>query len=292
MFSRKTGVSRKKTAQVLGSTMAYVEQGSGDPIVLLHGNPTSSYLWRHVIPELAGLGRCIAPDLIGMGDSAKVAAGRNAYRFSMHAEYLEAFLDVMEVDRDAVLVGHDWGGALLFDWGRKNPGAVKGVAFMETILTPLTWADWPEAARRIFEGMRSDAGEELVLMKNVFVEKILPGSVLSPISDSDMSVYRRPYLEAGESRRPTLTWPREIPIDGEPADVTEIVQQNEAWLSGPDVSKLFVNAEPGSIIGDRVRGVIRSWPGLTEVTVPGVHFIQEDSGREIGLAVADWMRGL
>ena len=292
MFSRKTGVSRKKTAQVLGSTMAYVEQGSGDPIVLLHGNPTSSYLWRHVIPELAGLGRCIAPDLIGMGDSAKVAAGRNTYRFSMHAEYLEAFLDVMEVDRDAVLVGHDWGGALLFDWGRKNPGAVKGVAFMETILTPLTWADWPEAARRIFEGMRSDAGEELVLMKNVFVEKILPGSVLSPISDSDMSVYRRPYLEAGESRRPTLTWPREIPIDGEPADVTEIVQQNEAWLSGPDVSKLFVNAEPGSIIGDRVRGVIRSWPGLTEVTVPGVHFIQEDSGREIGLAVADWMRGL
>ncbi|MGD2103105.1 MAG: haloalkane dehalogenase [Acidimicrobiia bacterium] len=292
MFNRKSAVNKKKTARVLGSTMAYVEQGSGDPIVLLHGNPTSSYLWRKVIPELSSLGRCIAPDLIGMGDSARVAAGPNAYRFSMHAEYLEAFLDVVEVERDAVLVGHDWGGALLFDWGRKNPDAVKGVAFMETIVTPLTWDDWPEAARSIFEGLRSDAGEEMVLTKNVFVERILPGSVLNPISETDMDVYRRPYTETGESRRPTLTWPRELPIDGEPKAVQAIVESNEAWLSGADVPKLFVNADPGSIIGNRVRDVIRSWPSLSEVTVPGLHFIQEDSGPEIGQAIAAWLRTL
>lgn len=292
MFNRKAGSARKKTARVLGSTMTYVEQGSGDPIVLLHGNPTSSHLWRKVIPELTGLGRCIAPDLIGMGGSARVATGRDAYRFSMHAEYLEALLEVLEVERNVTLVGHDWGGALAFDWGRKNTSAVKGVAFMETIVTPLTWDDWPEAARRIFQGMRSEAGDEMVLVNNVFVERILPGSVINPISEADMEVYRRPYVEPGESRRPTLTWPRELPIEGEPAAVTAIVEANETWLAGPDVPKLFVNADPGSIIGDRVRGLIRSWPNLSEVTVPGIHFIQEDSGPEIGRAVADWLAGL
>lgn len=292
MLRRKFDPQKKKSVQVLGSTMAYVEHGSGDPIVLLHGNPTSSYLWRNVIPELEGLGRCIAPDLIGMGDSARVAAGRDAYKFSMHAEYLEALLGVLEVGENVTLVGHDWGGALLFDWGRKNPDAVRGVAFMETILTPLTWDDWPEAAVGVFQGMRSDAGEEMVLTKNVFVERILPGSVLEPISEKDMAVYRKPYLEPGESRRPTLTWPREVPIDGEPPDMVDVVEANEAWLSGAEVSKLFVNAEPGSILGERVRRLVRSWPNLTEVTVAGVHFIQEDSSPEIGQAIAGWLPGL
>ncbi|HEX6287523.1 MAG TPA: haloalkane dehalogenase [Acidimicrobiia bacterium] len=292
MLRRKFDPRKKKTAQVLGSTMAYVEHGSGDPIVLLHGNPTSSYLWRDVIPELSDLGRCIAPDLIGMGDSARIAAGRDAYRFTMHAEYLEALLEVLEVTGNVTLVGHDWGGALLFDWGRKNPEAVKGVAFMETILTPLTWDDWPKAAVGIFQGMRSDAGEEMVLTKNVFVERILPGSVLNPIAERDMDVYRRPYVEPGESRRPTLTWPREIPIDGQPEYVEGIVAANEAWLSQEEIPKLFVNADPGSIVGDRVRRVVRSWPNVTEVTVPGLHFIQEDSGTAIGIAIADWMRAL
>ena len=292
MIRRRFDPRKKKTAQVLGSSMAYLEHGGGDPIVLLHGNPTSSYLWRKVIPELADVGRCIAPDLIGMGDSARIAVGRNAYRFSMHAEYLEALLEVLEVERNVTLVGHDWGGALLFDWGRKNPHAVKAVSFMETILIPITWDDWPEAAMRIFEGMRSDAGEALVLTKNVFVERILPGSVLNPISPADMAVYRAPYLEPGESRRPTLTWPREIPIDGEPAFMVAVVEANSRWLSSPDIPKLFVNAEPGSIVGDRVRGVVRSWPNLTEVTVPGVHFIQEDSGAEIGRAISAWLQSL
>lgn len=292
MRLRKFDPMRKKTAKVLGSTMAYVEHGSGDPIVLLHGNPTSSYLWRKVIPQLASSGRCIAPDLIGMGDSARVAQGPDAYRFSMHAEYLEALLDVLDVREKVTLVGHDWGGALLFDWGRKNPGSVLGVAFMETILTPLTWDDWPSQARRVFQGMRSDAGEEMVLTKNVFVERILPGSVLSPIPDDDMAVYRAPYLDPGESRRPTLTWPRELPIDGEPEVMVGVVSANQSWLEGLDLPKLFINADPGSIVGDRVREVVRSWPSVTEVTVPGVHFIQEDSGPEIGTAIAEWKRRL
>ena len=292
MLRRKFDPHKKKKVQVLGSTMAYVEHGSGDPIVLLHGNPTSSYLWRDVIPELAHIGRCIAPDLIGMGDSARIASGASAYRFSMHAEYLEALLEVLQVDEDVILVGHDWGGALLFDWGRKNPGAVKGVAYMETILTPLTWDDWPEQAVGVFQGMRSVAGEEMVLAKNVFVERILPGSVLDPISESDMDVYRWPYVEPGESRRPTLTWPREIPIDGEPVHMVGVVEANEAWLSGAGVPKLFVNADPGSIVGDRVRSHVREWPNQSEVTVRGIHFIQEDSGAEIGRAIAGWIREL
>ena len=292
MVSRRFDPLKKKTARVLGSSMAYVEHGSGDPIVLLHGNPTSSYLWRKVIPELAGMGRCIAPDLIGMGDSAQIAAGAGAYRFSMHAEYLEALLEVLGVVSNVTLVGHDWGGALAFDWGRKNPGAVKGVAFMETIVTPVTWDDWPEPARRVFQGMRSQAGEEMVLTKNIFVERILPASVLTPIPETDMAIYRAPYLMAGESRRPTLTWPREIPIDGEPAYMVGVIEANEKWLSGADVPKLFVNAEPGSVVGDRIRGRIRSWPNLTEVTVPGIHFIQEDSGLEIGRAIASWLVSL
>jgi haloalkane dehalogenase len=292
MLRRKFDPGRKKTARVLGATMAYIEYGSGDPIVLLHGNPTSSYLWRRVIPELAESGTCIAPDLIGMGDSARVAEGRDAYRFSMHAEYLEALLEVVGVSGNVTLIGHDWGGPLLFDWGRKNPEAVDGVVFMETILTQLTWDDWPEAAVGIFQGMRSDAGEEMVLTKNVFVERILPGSVLNPIPDRDMDVYRKPYLEPGESRRPTLTWPREIPIDGEPADVADVVSANERWLSGSGVPKLFIDADPGSIVGDRVRERVRTWPGVTEVTVPGIHFIQEDSGPEIGKAIAGWLADL
>jgi haloalkane dehalogenase len=292
MIRRRFDPHKKQAVNVLGSRMAFAEHGSGDPIVLLHGNPTSSYLWRDVIPELSRVGRCIAPDLIGMGDSAQIAAGPDAYRFSMHAEYLEALLNLLDVDSNVTLVGHDWGGALLFDWGRKNPGAVKGVAYMETILTPVTWEDWPEAARRIFEGMRSEAGEEMVLVKNVFIDRILPGSVLNPMSDADLAVYRRPYLEVGESRRPMLTWPREIPLDGEPADVAAVIEANEAWLSSADVPKLFINADPGSIVGDRVRERVRSWPNQSEVTVPGLHFVQEDSGPEIGRAIAAWLQSL
>lgn len=277
---------KKKRVSVLGVSMAYVEAGKGDPIVFLHGNPTSSYLWRHVIPEVLPAGRCIAPDLIGMGDSAQIAVGPNAYRFTDHRDYLEALLGILDVNENVTLVGHDWGGALLFDWGRRNPDAVKSVVYMETIVTPLTVEDWPESARGIFQGMRSDAGEEMILEKNIFVERILPASVLDPMSEDTLNEYRRPYLEVGESRRPTLTWPREIPIDGEPADVEQIVSASQAWLEREDVPKLFINAEPGSILTGRVRDLVRTWPNQSEVTVRGIHFIQEDSGPEIGRAIA------
>ncbi|MDH3190522.1 MAG: haloalkane dehalogenase [Acidimicrobiia bacterium] len=283
---------KKSKVNVLGLPMAYVESGKGDPIILLHGNPTSSYLWRKVIPELSGLGRCIAPDLIGMGDSAKSGTGPNAYRFKEHREYMEAFLSILGVDENVTLVGHDWGGPLLFDWGRRNPGAVKAVIYMETIVTPLTWDDWPESARDLFRAMRSEAGEEIVLQKNVFIEKILPASVLEPLSEETMKEYRRPYLAPGESRRPTLTWPREIPLDGQPADVHETVSKNEKWLHGPDVPKLFVNADPGSILTGRQREACRKWDNQFEVTVPGIHFIQEDSGEAIGRYIASFLKNL
>jgi haloalkane dehalogenase len=269
--------------------MAYVEQGSGDPIVFLHGNPTSSFLWRNVIPEVAGKGRCIAPDLIGMGDSEKVGTGPRSYRFIDHRTYLDAFLEVLGVNQNVTLVVHDWGGGLGFDWAHRHPNAIKGIAYMETIVMPVTWDDWPEDARRIFQAMRTEAGEEIVLNKNVFVERILPASVLNPLDDEVMDEYRRPYRNQGEDRRPTLTWPREIPIDGEPAAVAEIVESYGQWLASSPVRKLFINADPGSILTGRQREFCRAWPNQTEITVPGIHFIQEDSGPEIGRAIADWM---
>ena len=280
---------RKHHATVLGAEMAYREVGSGDPILFLHGNPTSSYLWRNVIPEVADRGRCIAPDLIGMGDSEKVGTGPRSYRFLDHRAYLDAFLEVQGVDEHVTIVGHDWGGALGFDWANRHRGAVEGVAYMETIVMPLTWDDWPEPARRIFQALRSDAGEALALDKNVFVERILPASVLDPLSDATMEEYRRPYREVGESRRPTLTWPREIPIDGEPAAVEDVVRDYGEWLATTELPKLFINADPGSILTGRQRQFCRTWPNQTEVTVPGVHFVQEDSGPAIGRAIAAWM---
>jgi haloalkane dehalogenase len=279
----------KRFAEVLGARMAYVEVGEGRPIVLQHGNPTSSYLWRSVIPELAAHGRCIAPDLIGMGDSDKIAG---LYRFVDHRRYLDALLAALGVEDDVILVGHDWGGALLFDWANRHRSAAAGIAYMETIVTPLEWSDWPETAAGIFQAMRSDAGEEIVLEKNVFVERILPKSVLDPLSEEVMAEYRRPFAEPGEGRRPTLTWPRQIPIEGEPADVTEIVAAYAAWLAESSVPKLFIDADPGSILIGRQREVCRAWPAQETVTVRGSHFVQEDSGPQIGRAIASWLSAL
>jgi haloalkane dehalogenase len=289
MFRRREPSSTKKHVKVLGADMAYVEVGQGRPIVFLHGNPTSSYLWRHVIPEVAGSGRCIAPDLIGMGDSQKVGSGPRSYRFVDHRTYLDALLEVLGVHENVVIVGHDWGGALGFDWANRHRAGVGAIVYMETLVMPVTWDDWPEAGRHIFAAMRSEAGAEMILDKNVFVERILPASVLTPLSEETMAEYRRPYLEQGEGRRPTLTWPREIPIDGEPAAVVEVVQRYGRWLSESKVPKLFINADPGSILVGRARQFCRAWPNQTEVTVPGIHFIQEDSGRQIGRAIADWL---
>jgi haloalkane dehalogenase len=283
----------KQRAQVLGSEMAYVETGSGDPIVFLHGNPTSSYLWRNVIPHLEGLGRCIAPDLIGMGDSDKLEpSGPDRYRFVEHRRYLDALLDELGVRENVTLVIHDWGSALGFDWANRHRDAVRGIAYMEGIVRPVTWAEWPDAAREIFQGFRSEAGEPMVLEHNVFVERVFPGSILRDLTEAEMDVYRRPFREAGESRRPTLTWPRQIPIEGEPADVHEIVADYGAWLAKCDIPKLFVNAEPGAILTGSQRDFCRSWPNQTEVTVKGIHFVQEDAPDEIGVAIAAWLGDL
>jgi haloalkane dehalogenase len=283
----------KKSATILGRTMRYVEEGSGDPIVFLHGNPTSSYLWRNIIPHLAGLGRCIAPDLIGMGDSDKLeSSGPEAYRLVAHREHLNALFDQLGLTRNVVLVVHDWGSALGFDWSNRHRDAVQGLAYMESIVRPVTWAEWPAAARNVFQGFRSPAGEDMVLQKNVFVERVLPGSVLRRLTDEEMTVYRRPYLNPGEDRRPTLTWPREIPIEGEPADVVAIVQEYAEWLSTSDVPKLFVNADPGAILTGPQREFCRTWPNQAEVTVRGSHFIQEDAPDESGAALADFVRRL
>ncbi len=280
----------RRTVEVLDSTMAYVDTGEGDPVVFLHGNPTSSYLWRNVIPHLAGQARCLAPDLIGMGDSGKAPGG--SYRFADHARYLDAWYDALGLTGPVVLVGHDWGSALGFDWACRHPERVKGIAYMEGIVRPMTWDEWPEQARNIFRAMRSPAGEEMVLQKNVFVERVLPASIMRTLTDGEMDTYRRPYLEPGESRRPTLTWPRQIPLDGEPADVVELVQRYADWLSMSGLPKLFVNAEPGIILTGAQREFCRTWPNQREVTVRGLHFIQEDSPDEVGQALADWYASL
>ena len=286
----------KKFVEVLGHRMAYVEEGEGRPIVLLHGNPTSSFLWRGVIPALSGLGRCLAPDLIGMGDSDKLEpSGPDRYTFAEHRQFLDAWFEAMGVEATGgvVLVGHDWGSALAFHWAQRHPEAVAGIAYMEGIVCPVTWADWPDNARNIFQAFRSPAGEELVLDKNVFVERVLPGSVLKPLAEEVMAEYRRPFAEPGEARRPTLTWPRQFPIEGEPPEVVEVVEAYGRWLAGEaSPPKLFVNVEPGAILTGRARDFCRSWPNQTEVTVAGAHFVQEDSAAEIGAAVAEWIRRL
>jgi haloalkane dehalogenase len=284
----------KKKIDVLGAEMAYVEVGSGDPIVFLHGNPTSSYLWRNVIPHLEGAGRCIAPDLIGQGDSDKLGkSGPDRYRFVEHRVYVDELLASLGVRENVTFVCHDWGSALAFDWANLHRDAVKGIAYMEALVRPFaSWDEWPEAARAIFQGFRSPAGEDMVLEKNLFVEAVLPASVLRDLGDEEMAVYRRPFAEAGEDRRPTLTWPRQIPIAGEPGDVTEIIQDYADWLSDCDVPKLFINADPGAILVGTVREYCRAWPNQTEVTVRGNHFLQEDSPDAIGAAVADWLAKL
>ena len=272
---------------VLDSEMTYVDTGQGAPVVFLHGNPTSSYLWRNVIPHVASRARCLAPDLIGMGDSGPAPAGR--YRFVDHARYLDAWFEALGLTRDVTLVVHDWGSALGFHWAHRHPERVAGLVYMEAIVRPVTWADWPENARKIFQTMRSAAGDEVVLQKNVFVDRILPASVMRGLGEAEMRVYRRRYTEPGESRRPTLTWPREIPIDGEPADVVGIVDDYARWLATSPVAKLFVNAEPGSILTGAQREFCRAWPNQRELTVRGTHFIQEDSPHEIGEAIAAFL---
>ena len=280
----------RKKVEVHGLNMAYVESGEGEPIVFVHGNPTSGHLWRNVVPHAEAHGRCIALDLIGMGDSDKLPeSGPESYTFHEHRRYFDAALEALGVRDNMTLVVHDWGSALGFDWARRHPQAVAGICYMEALVRPLSWDEWPKDARGVFQGFRSPAGEEMALDKNIFVERVLTGSVLRALTDEEMAAYRRPFLEPGESRRPTLSWPRQIPIDGEPPEVVEVVAAYADWLASAPVPKLFVNAEPGAILTGAQREFCRTWPNQTEVTVRGSHFIQEDSPDEIGAALASWL---
>ena len=279
----------KQYKTVLGKKMAYHEAGEGDPIVFLHGNPTSSYLWRNIIPHLSGKARCIAPDLIGQGDSDKLNdVSPGTYRFVDHREYLDGLLNELDLGDHVTFVIHDWGSALGFDWANRHRDRVAGVAYMEAVVSNILWENFDEGGRRVFQGFRSSAGEEMVIEKNIFVERVLPSAVLRDLTEEEMTEYRRPFLDP-QHRRPTLTWPREIPIEGEPADVVAIVEDYGQWLSSSDLPKLFINADPGSILTGPQREFVRSWPNQTEVTVSGTHFVQEDSPHEIGRAIADWL---
>ena len=283
----------KKKISIDGKEIAYRQQGSGEPIVFLHGNPTSSYLWRNITPYLHDQASCISMDLIGMGDSDKLDnPDTNSYRFEEHFYYVEKAIKALTNNKKITLVVHDWGSALGFHWSYKHPELIKGIAYMEAIVKEMTWDDWDKNAKSIFQGFRSDAGENLVLEKNYFVEKVLPGSIIRTLDSDEMNEYRRPFLSSGEDRRPTLSWPREIPIEGQPGNVCQIVNEYAEWMKTNNIPKLFINAEPGAITTGKIRDFCRSWKNQTEVTVKGIHFIQEDSPDEIGKALSKWYKEL
>lgn len=276
---------------VEGVDMAVVDTGvsDGPPIVFLHGNPTSAYMWRNVIPYVEDLGRIIALDLVGMGQSAKLPdSGPERYTFAEHRRYLDGLLEALGVSEDVTLVIHDWGSALGFDWANRHRAAVAGICYMEAICGPVSFAEWPEGGQRVFAGLRSDAGEEMVLDKNVFVERVLPSSILRDLSEEEMAAYRAPFAEPGEGRRPTLTWPRQIPFDSEPADVHEVVTAYAGWLASAEVPKLYLHSDPG-FLAQVFASRCRTWPNQTEVTVPGIHFVTEDAPDQIGAALREWI---
>ena len=281
----------KKYIDVLGKQIAYVEMGEGDPIIFQHGNPTSSYLWRNIMPQLQSLGRCIAMDLIGMGDSEKLEdKGNMTYSYDTHKKYFDGFLDAIGVESNTTLVIHDWGSALGFDWANDYPQRVKAICYMEGIVQSMEWEDWNEDAKGIFQGFRSPAGEEMILEKNLFIEAVLPGSILRKLSDAEMNEYRRPFNDK-KSRRPTLDWPRQIPLENDPPEICRIVDSYSQWMAENNIPKLFINAEPGAILIGKQREFCRTWKNQKEVTVKGSHFIQEDSPNEIGNAIFDWLKG-
>lgn len=285
--------ARKKFREINGRRMAYFDEGEGPPIIFAHGNPTSSYLWRNIIPACRGLGRLIACDMIGMGDSDKLLnSDSSSYTYAEHRAYLFALWEQLEVGKDVVFVLHDWGSALGFEWASQHADRTQGIAFMEACVMPIEWEDFPEPGRDLFRALRSSAGEDLILKQNIFVEKILPGGIMRQLAEGEMAEYRGPYLAAGEQRRPMLTWPRQIPIGGEPADVVEVVRKYSQWLAQTQIPKLYIHAEPGAVDVGRARAFVRQWPNQTEIAVKGRHFIQEDSPAEIGRAISEFVRAL
>jgi haloalkane dehalogenase len=293
MIDSSKPFASKKFLEIKGKRMACIDEGEGAAIVFQHGNPTSSYLWRNVMPACRGLGRLIACDLIGMGDSDKLPnSGPERYTYAEQRDFLFALWEELKLGNDVIFVLHDWGSVLGFDWANQHRDRVQGLAYMEAIVTPMEWSDFPERARDTFRAFRTPAGDDMVLRNNVFVERVLPGSIIRQLSNAEMDHYRRPFLNPGEDRRPTLTWPRQIPIDGEPAEVAKVVSGYGQWLARSQVPKLYFHTEPGALDQGRPREFCRSWPNQTEVTVNGIHFVQEDSPTQIGAAVANFVRTL
>ena len=274
--------SYRKRVRVLDTDMAYVDVGEGDPIVFLHGNPTPSFLWRNIIPYALPFGRCLAPDYVGMGNSGPAPGG--SYRFVDHRRYLDAWFEAMGLTENVILVVHDWGSALGFDWARRHPDRVKAIVYMEGIVRPfLSWDEWPAVTRAFFQGQRTAAGEDLILQKNLFIEYLLP---LRGIPKEAIEVYRRPFRNPGASRQPMLTWTRELPIAGEPADVVAIVEDYARFLSTSPIPKLFIDAEPGGFLIGAQREFCRAWPNQEQITIKGAHFLQEEAPDEVGAAIA------
>jgi haloalkane dehalogenase len=280
----------RRRVKVLDSEISYIDVGNGDPVVFLHGNPTWSYQWRNIIPHVSPHRRCLAPDLVGMGWSGKSPA--KAYRFVDHARYIDAWLEALQLTKNVTLVGHDWGGPISFYRARRYPDQIKAIAYFEAIVLPRRWEDYPGERGTRFRKLRSPEGERLVLDENFFVEVVLPAGMLRKLSNEEMETYRAPYRNR-ERRIPTLTWPRELPIEGEPADVVAIVEQNAQWLTASsNLPKLFINGDPGASISGRLREFCRSLPNQREITVKGLHHLQEDSPNEIGPAIRDFVIGL
>ena len=283
----------KRTRDVLGRQMAYIDEGSGRSVVFQHGNPTSSYLWRNIMRGCEGLGRLVACDLIGMGDSEKIPGEGDArYSWDVHYAHLSALWDQLDLGDDILLVIHDWGSSLGLQWAMDHADRVSGIVYMEAIVTPMTWVHWPENARAIFEGFRSPAGEKLIFEKNLFIEGVLRGSVMRELSAAEMDEYRRPFVAGGEDRRPMLAWPRQIPLDGEPPEIVEKARRYGEFHRTSPTPKLFINADPGSILVGPARDYCRSWANQREVTVPGLHFLQEDSAAEIAAAIRSFAASL
>jgi haloalkane dehalogenase len=279
----------RQRAHILDTDIAYVDEGNSDPIIFLHGNPTSSYLWRNIIPYAEECGRCLAPDLVGMGQSGR--SPTQAYRFLDHARYLDAWFDALNLNRNIVLVLHDWGAALGFYRAFRHRNQVQAIVYMEAIVQPRRWEDFPDGRDAMFRALRSEQGEHMVLDENFFIEVVLPKSIIRKLSDEEMAAYRSPFRDR-EARLPMLVWPRELPIDGVPADVIKIVESYGEWLAKSDLPKLFINADPGAQIVGRIRDFCRGWPNQREITVPGIHFIQEDSPDQIGASIREFVRSL
>lgn len=276
----------RKRLKVLGTEMSYIDTGEGNPIVFLHGNPTWSYLWRNIVPYVGDLGRCLAPDLVGMGQSGKSAGG--AYRFADHVKYLDAWFEALDLTSNVTLVLHDWGSALGFHRAARYPNEIKMIAYMEAIVKPMHWEEFGQA-EGIFRALRSHEGQQMVLEGNIFVEGVLPRGVMRKLSNEEMTAYRKPFLD-GEDRWPTLVWPRQIPIDGEPADVEAVVRHYATVMSRSPIPKLLIAGDPGAIIKGSALEFCRTWPNQKEVTVPGIHFLQEDSPGEIGQALREFVK--